>query len=234
MSKNLSQKQRASILDANQQMEHRVFLHQLSTSTFGHQLGDMRASQLVDKSSNLRYLFLLSKLDLFLERYKIKAIREKRNDITKSLPEHTPTQEVRCYKTELTEVSPIFEVEVHKLILKRPSKHCELDPIPTWLLRKCLDVLLTLITCIVNSSLTSATMPYDQMFAIIKPLLKKHGMDLVFPNFRPVSNLSFISKLIERFVVSQTKDHVMVDDLHDPSNQLRKKGTQLRQLCSEC
>ncbi len=60
---------------------------------------------------------------------------------------------------------------------------------------------LLLNTCIVNSSLTSATMPDDQ-FAILKPLLKKHGMDLVFPSFRPLSNLSFISKLIERVVVS--------------------------------
>ncbi len=67
-------------------------------------------------------------------------------------------------------------------------------------------------------------MPDDQKFAILKQLLKKPGMYLVFPSFRPVSNLSFISKLIERVVVSQTKDHVRVNDLHDPMQSAYKEG----------
>ncbi len=102
--------------------------------------------------------------------------------------------------------------------------YCELDPIPSWLVRTCLDVLLPLITCIVNSSLTSATMPDDQTFAILKLLWKKPGMNLVFLSFMPVSNLSFIFKLIERVVVSQTKDHIQVNDLHDPMQSDYKEG----------
>ncbi len=120
--------------------------------------------------------------------------------------------------------SLISEEEIHKHILKSSSKHCELDPIPTWLLRKCVDVLLPLITCILTSSLTSATMPDDQKFAILTSLLKKPGMDLIFPSFRLISNLSFISKLIKRVVVSQTKDHVRVNNFHDPVQSAYKEG----------
>jgi hypothetical protein len=36
---------------------------------------------------------------------------------------------------------------------------------------------------------------------------KKAGLDLVFSNYRPVSNLSFISKLIEKAVVQQLVTH---------------------------
>ena len=32
---------------------------------------------------------------------------------------------------------------------------------------------------------------------VVRPLLKKVGLELIFPNYRPVSNLTFISKVIE-------------------------------------
>ena len=38
---------------------------------------------------------------------------------------------------------------------------------------------------------------------MVRPLLKKSSLPLIFKNFRPVSNLSYLSKLIERVVCEQ-------------------------------
>ena len=39
------------------------------------------------------------------------------------------------------------------------------------------------------------------------PLLKKLGLDIIFENFRPVSNLPFVSKTAEKAVLGQLLDH---------------------------
>ena len=62
-------------------------------------------------------------------------------------------REKQRYTSELTHFEPASQKEVHKIILNSPSKSCELDPVPTWLLKECLDEILPLITQIVNLSL---------------------------------------------------------------------------------
>ena len=43
--------------------------------------------------------------------------------------------------------------------------------------------------------------------AVVKPLLKKPGPECIFKNYRPVSNLHAISKLIEKVAIKQIQDH---------------------------
>ena len=65
-----------------------------------------------------------------------------------------------------------------------------LDPIPTWILKEHIDVLLPTITKIVNMSLATSTFPSQFKSAIVKPLLKKSSLDPEnLKNYRPVSNL---------------------------------------------
>ena len=46
------------------------------------------------------------------------------------------------------------------------------------------------------------------------PLLKKSGLDPdSLSNYRPISNLSFISKLLERFIVSQIRQYMVTNDI---------------------
>ena len=103
-------------------------------------------------------------------------------------------------------------------------KSCELDPIPTWLLKDCIDVLLPLITLIMNMSLASRCVPRDFKSARIKPLLKKPSMDTeILKNYRPVSNLPFLSKVLEKLVDVQISHHLNVINLHDTSQSAYKK-----------
>ena len=73
------------------------------------------------------------------------------------------------------------------------SKSCEIDPMPTTLLKKVLPSVITTITSIVNNSITKGIFAMTWNTAIIHPLLKKSGLALQLNNFRPVSKLSFLS-----------------------------------------
>ena len=81
-----------------------------------------------------------------------------------------------------------------------------LDPIPTSLTKQCLGDVVSLITFIVNASLSTFIVPPQFKQAIVTPLLKKPGLDTNdMKNFRPVSNLPFISKILEKGVLIQLK-----------------------------
>ena len=90
-----------------------------------------------------------------------------------------------------------------------PSKSCELDVIPTKLLKepKVLDVLLPSICDIMNTSLSKGTFVDSCKLAIVRPLLKNQGLDLVDSNYRQVSNLSFSSKVLEKLALQQFNTH---------------------------
>ena len=48
---------------------------------------------------------------------------------------------------------------------------------------------------------------------MVHPSLKKPGLDLLFKNFRPISNLQFVSKLTERVVANQIQCHMIKNNL---------------------
>ena len=70
-----------------------------------------------------------------------------------------------------------------------------------------MPMVLPLITKIVNISLKKGEFHSNWKTAIVRPLLKKIGLDLIHANFRPVSNLSFISKVIECCMLLQLSQH---------------------------
>ena len=82
------------------------------------------------------------------------------------------------------------------------------------LLKRFIDFLVSPITAILNLSLSSVTFPSALKHASISPLLKKPNLDPDDPNsYRPVSNLPFLSKLIERAIFIQLSDHLSRHDL---------------------
>jgi hypothetical protein len=97
-----------------------------------------------------------------------------------------------------------------------PDKSCELDPAPTWLLKKCIKDLLPIITTIINTSMHSGHVPDMFKCAHIRPLLKKSGLDVdILKNYRPVSNLSFISKILEKVIDKRIDQHLQKNCLHE-------------------
>ena len=92
----------------------------------------------------------------------------------------------------------VTEKAVEKAVQSRPSKHCPLDPVPMWLLKNSIDILAPYLTELVNQSFSSGVFPYDLKTAILKPLVKRLGLDPEnCKNLRPISNIAFLSKLLE-------------------------------------
>ena len=112
-----------------------------------------------------------------------------------------------------SEFNLLSESEVFDLITASSKKSCLLDPIPTKLLNECVDVLLPPITKIINLSLDSGYFPRTWKCALVRPLLKKDGLPPVFKNFRPVSNLAFIAKLVETVVAKQLQHYLNCNNL---------------------
>ena len=111
--------------------------------------------------------------------------------------------------------TPVSEQFVEKIILQTVPKTSLLGPIPTKLLYKTLEVLLPTITNILNESLTPGTVPSEFKTAVgIKPLLKKPSLDPnELKNYRPIFNLHFLSKLLEKTCSSILVSHLSTHNL---------------------
>ena len=120
------------------------------------------------------------------------------------------------FNTALDCFIPTTETELRGLILKSAKKSCCLDPIPASLLIRCFDDLRPVITRIINLSFSSSTVPTSFKQAVLSPLLKKPLLDHeLYPNFRPVSNLEFISKAIEKVASVRVLDHLHENGLQE-------------------
>ena len=123
----------------------------------------------------------------------------------------------------LDEFSPLSTDDVKKLIDDSNSKYCDLDPIPPDLLKSAINEALPIITEIINTSLSLGIMPDILKHAKIRPLLKKLDLELISKNYRPVSNLSFLSKLIEGAVINQYISHLERNNIEDHHQSAYKK-----------
>ena len=93
-------------------------------------------------------------------------------------------------------------------------KTCELDPLHRVVFSGCIEKLLPTITDIINMSLLSGSFPDPLKSAVVRPLLKKPTLDPnELKNYRPVSNLPFLSKLLERIVLEQLNAHLLAHSL---------------------
>ena len=140
-----------------------------------------------------------------------KDIEKEAENLVENHCEHIPCQR----GAELVCFSPITTEELKEKIKSMSNKFCGLDPIPTFLLKSCSDVLSPILLHIVNSSISTAEFPAELKKAVIKPTLKKEGDDKdCLKNYRPVSNLPVISKLLEKVVLEQLNHHLEENDLH--------------------
>ena len=114
----------------------------------------------------------------------------------------------------MREFTPVSEDELRKIVSKPPNKTSSLDPIPTWLLKKCIDTLLPVISSIINNSLRVGSFPLVLREAVITPLIKKPNLNPdLLKNYHPVSNLPTLGKTIEYPAVARLKQHFQSNDL---------------------
>ena len=135
--------------------------------------------------------------------------------------DNSGTQSLPCEFATFQHVSTDL---IANFIKSSRVKTCALDPLPTSVLTKCLPRLLPVITDIVSCSLDEAFIPNLLKTALITPLLKKTNLNTEdFKNFCPVSNLLFISKLIEKSVAVQLVQYIEDNNLDEKLQSAYKK-----------
>ena len=98
--------------------------------------------------------------------------------------------------------------EVLEILRMAPNKQCIIDLAQTWLVKQMGDVLAPVFTDMINRSLEQRSFPSSQKEAIVGPRLKKQSLDPAnLKSYRPISSISFISKLIERIAVNRFNVH---------------------------
>ena len=114
------------------------------------------------------------------------------------------------YESQVNQLKLVTEQDIIKIMLSAPVKSCQLDPVPAVVFKQSLRTLAPTITSIINKSLQLGTMPGMLKGAMVHPLLKKPQLDTEdLNNYQPVSNLTYISKVIERVVAMQLNEHLV-------------------------
>jgi hypothetical protein len=115
-----------------------------------------------------------------------------------------------------TDFTSVTEEEITKIIKSSAPKTCCLDPVPTKLVKECLDILVPLITRIINHSFADGYVPKSFKLAAVTPLLKKANLiPEIFNNFRPISTLPFLSKVLEKVATKQFLGHKELNKLRE-------------------
>ena len=137
-----------------------------------------------------------------------------RNELDSQTVSALPAQTDSFSGITMSTFEPVTEEMVKHVIMKSASNTCSLDSIPTPLLLEILDCLLPSLTALIKSSLSSGLFPQVFKSAVIFPLLKKPILDPnELTNFRPISILPFISKIIDKLVLVQISHHLLANNL---------------------
>ena len=114
--------------------------------------------------------------------------------------------------------------EIKSIIMEHGVKCSTADILPPNLINENIDLFLPLWVDLVNASLKQSSMDGIKLANII-PKLKGYNLDSeALKNFRPLSNLTFLSKLIERVVLKRLNNHMAKNDLNIGDQSGYKKG----------
>ena len=125
----------------------------------------------------------------------------------------------------LSDFTPVTPAEVSKLLQSMSNKSSQLDYIPTSLVKSLRrDFLHPHFRIWQNLSFTQATFPSKFKLALISPLLKKPGLPKSeLSNFRPISNLNTIGKMLERLALAHLFPHISISPSFCPLQSAYRK-----------
>ena len=153
---------------------------------------------------------LANRFNLFYTE-KVNNIREKIPTIDSTA--NTNSSNCTFTGTPLSTFTPVTVNELKVLLKGKTIKAAYTDFLPRSIMKKVFDTLLPYICDLINLSLSTGSMEGVKEATIV-PLLKKSGLDPeILKNYRPVSDIVLISKLIETVVLDRFKTHVSAHNL---------------------
>ena len=123
----------------------------------------------------------------------------------------TPTFSTVCDGVSLPHFSTISIDDVIRSTRQLLDKSSAADLLPTYIFKQVIDLLAPFVTELFNCSLAAGCFPSSFKVASITPVLKKQGLNPAdASSYRPISNLSVLSKLLERFVAQQLQRYLFI------------------------
>ena len=138
---------------------------------------------------------------------KIQKIRDDLN----SYPQYDPPAHDMAF--DMDAFYEIDENMVKKVNTKLQTKSSEFDIIPTYILKDNIEKFLPTVIRIVNLSLAEGKFDQSWKTAILRPLLKKKGLDLINSNYCPVSNFIIHFKIVESVAMRQFNHHCKINKI---------------------
>ena len=129
-------------------------------------------------------------------------------DILNAFESHLSIEKIKkaINTTEKFSFRNVKDDEVRKFIMNLGgSKATPVRDIPTDMLKQTMDIHLPIMTQIINMSIDNNCYPDDLKLAEVSPVFKKKD-DLGKENYRPVSVLSHVPKVLERIIYQQIED----------------------------
>ena len=127
----------------------------------------------------------------------------------------------------MSSLAPVTVDEVCCLLEKMSGKSSPLDFVPTSLLKSCSEAFSQINAHLANLSFHEDVFPRKFKTAQITTLLNKPSLDEAeAANYRPISNLITISKVIERLYLTHLLPHVAKSPNYNPlqKDALNKDG----------
>ena len=119
----------------------------------------------------------------------------------------------------------LLTLNFKKIISGMNNTTCSSDPFPTRLLMSHLYAIVPILQHIVNLCLTTGDFPISCKSSIVIPLIKKPGLDReMLKNYRPVSNRSFLSKVIEKVISIRILGHILDNNIVDSFQSAYKRA----------
>ena len=153
---------------------------------------------------------------------KIRKIREQFHDA-----DIVKTYHRKC--TGFNSFLPMDKEDILNIIKKMNPTTSIMDPCNTRFLIKFKEIIADAITTITNQSLTTGKLLDDWKMAAVRPLIKGQNMSTELKNYRPVSNLSFLSKVVEKAAQAQLQKYFDKQSLLPNHQSHIDNITQLRQ-----
>ena len=151
---------------------------------------------------------------------KITSIRDKLEEVTPTVGDGQAEAAYLFPRLDssvgLDEFMAVSQEEVISVVASSKASTCILDAIPAWLFKDILPLIIEPIVSIMNTSIRCGYVPQAFKTAVIKPLLKKTNLDPEqLTSYRPISNLTFMSKILEKLIAEQLRCHLQDNNMFE-------------------
>ena len=156
---------------------------------------------------------------------KIKAIYD---DIEIHTSNHNKSNNLNGLTTHSITSNPISIISLEYIETIIKSTHFKtciyIDNITSCQLKKNLNYFCLTYTELINKCIEQSHFPLLIKHTIITPILKNSSLDKTLTkNYRPIYNLSFLSKIIEKIIANHLTNHITNNNLDNPRQTAYKR-----------